>query len=100
MKKVKIMLLSLLVLAVAGGAMAFNVRFNQQFCTTVAIQDSDTQQYTCPEPPNACKLTQAAQISTNLTIIPICTTITSGIVGFECLGVNSCRIPTRIVADH
>jgi len=37
MKKVKIMLLSLLVLAVAGGAMAFNAKFNQSFCTTATI---------------------------------------------------------------
>lgn len=34
MKRVKLMLLSLLVLGVVGGAMAFKVKFSADYCTT------------------------------------------------------------------
>lgn len=37
MKKVKVMLLSLLVFAVVGGALAFKAKFDQEFCTAPAV---------------------------------------------------------------
>lgn len=49
MKKVKIMLLSLLVWAVVGGTLAFKVKFGNSYCTTPA--DANTCRFnarTCP----------------------------------------------------
>jgi hypothetical protein len=37
MKKVKIMLMSMAVLAIIGGALAFKARFTQTYCTLTAI---------------------------------------------------------------
>lgn len=38
MKKVKIMLMSILLLAVVGGALAFKAKYTADFCTTLARQ--------------------------------------------------------------
>lgn len=45
MKRIKFMLLSLALVAVIGGALAFNVKNSNRFCTTLA-QDPGTG-YTC-----------------------------------------------------
>jgi hypothetical protein len=41
MKKVKIMLLSLALFAVVGGALAFKAKYNKSFCTTDAYWNQD-----------------------------------------------------------
>jgi hypothetical protein len=55
MKKVKIMLLSLTLIAVVGGALAFKVnKFDQNYCTTVPWQEG-SDKYCTYDPPIALK---------------------------------------------
>ena len=92
------MLLSLLILAVAGGTMAFKVKFSDQFCTTVAQQDP-TANYFCASAIFACPLLKNVMPTNNPSVIPVCTTSTSGIVGAECVGKVDCTILTRLIID-
>jgi hypothetical protein len=48
MKKVKLMLLSLSVLSVVGGALAFTAKTGTQYCTTIVDQISDCAGLPCP----------------------------------------------------
>ena len=50
MKRVKLMLLSLTLVAVVGGALAFKAKSGQRFCTTFAQQFSPGGAYTCVDP--------------------------------------------------
>jgi hypothetical protein len=47
MKKIKIMLLSLALFAVVGGALAFKAKFNTKFCTAAYVQGG-SKPSTCP----------------------------------------------------
>lgn len=49
MKKVKLMLLSLSILAVVGGALAFTVKSGDQFCTAPAAINSNCPSLNCPD---------------------------------------------------
>lgn len=72
MKKVKLMLLSLSILAVVGGALAFAAKTGIQFCIAPTILDSNGN-ITCPSfCPNLGKL-KSGPVTSN-----VCTTITSG----------------------
>lgn len=55
MKKVKMMLLSLLVLAVVGGTLAFKAKFNRTFCFTDSTQNG-AGEWVCPENPVCAEL--------------------------------------------
>lgn len=74
MKRIKIMLMSLLVFAVAGGALSFKVKFMECYCTTLARQVGQSfvctyvngQNLFCPNPALNRTLTNQG--------IPVCTT--------------------------
>ena len=90
MKKVKIMLLSLLVLAVAGGAMAFKAKRLFAYCTTATVNN------VCPASPSSCGFINRKTITTDLSITPVCTTAT---VAGTCTGVTNCVNFTRLKTD-
>lgn len=48
MKKVRIMLMSLLLLAVVGGALAFKVKFDVEYCTAAATNGTCPSGKLCP----------------------------------------------------
>jgi len=48
MKRIKLMLLSLSLFAVVGGALAFKARFNTDFCTTATIPGVSPASQFCP----------------------------------------------------
>ena len=95
MKKVKIMLLSLLVLAVAGGAMAFKTRFLSNYCVTLAQQDINGNFFCNPNPPS-CRLSISVTTTIDITLIPLCTTA-KPVTG--CTGVTSCTIKSSLKKD-
>ena len=53
MKKVKFMLLSLALVAVVGGALAFKAKSGNQFCTTLASTFGVAGAFTCVDPADA-----------------------------------------------
>lgn len=53
MKKVKIMLTSIALLALVGGALAFKAKFSTSYCTTNTILDAQGA-VTCPVSPGSC----------------------------------------------
>lgn len=69
MKKIKLMLLSLTVLATVGAALAFNVKGTERFCTAAPNTNG-----TCP---NACPNDRTGNFITGQPFI--CTTPTSGL---------------------
>jgi hypothetical protein len=82
MKKIKIMLLSLSILAVVGGALAFTVKIGNPFC--VATTTSST---TCPtDCPDLAKIKTTTDPN-----VYLCTTTTSGIPGSECTSGTLCN---------
>jgi hypothetical protein len=93
MKKVKIMLLSLLVLAVVGGAMAFNARTTTKFCTIAPNQDGS-----CPTSPASCPITATTQKVTTGTGLTVCYTTDLGQFN-DCSGVTTCTTKVTITAD-
>ena len=48
MKNVKMMLLSLALFAVVGGALAFKAKFKTNYCTTTATPGADNSSLFCP----------------------------------------------------
>ena len=50
MKKVKLMLVSLSILAVVGAALAFKARVNPQICTAPTVNGTCPANYFCPTP--------------------------------------------------
>ena len=86
MKKVKIMLLSLALIAVVGGALAFKSKLGSTFCTAPAYGSSSTQFYcdfdTDPNP-NVTVLTTTACVNA---IIDGVTTAGTGICTSPALG--------------
>jgi len=83
MKKVKLMLVSLSVLAIVGAALAFNVKGDQRFCTAATV-NSSCQNVFCPSDKTGDPL--AGQPF-------ICTTPTSGIVATPCKNAVGATLP-------
>jgi hypothetical protein len=50
MKKLKIMLLSLALFAVVGGALAFKAKFSRDFCVTEVTGSAICSEQVCPNP--------------------------------------------------
>jgi hypothetical protein len=80
MKKIKFMLLSLALVAVVGGALAFKARYHTTFCTTFATRVDADHPWTCQIEgqavltcPTITTTTVAAPV--NDQIQPVCTTI-------------------------
>lgn len=96
MKKVKIMLLSLLVLAVVGGALAFNAnaKFERSYCTTPPWQDASGQLF-CTTNPGSCPLLIEKTTTSGIGQL-LCTTTP---VGGSCVGVANCTISSKIKTD-
>jgi hypothetical protein len=79
MKKVKLMLLSLSVLAVVGGALAFTAKQTFRYCTAPTVSGQQCKNIACP--------TENARITTVDPTIFVCTAATIG--GSQpCSGVN------------
>jgi hypothetical protein len=102
MKNVKIMLMSLALLAVAGGVLAFKAKFTRKYCTTIAVFSDDQQKYTCPivAPPSgdACPLLAGSTTTVDPGLI-VCTTITNGVVASPCANVVNCNVVTTVKTD-
>lgn len=75
MKRVKLMLVSLSVLAVVGGALAFNTKGSNKFCT--ALPDNGA----CP---NSCPNFNSKGLATTGVTKAMCTTFTSGSTDTPC----------------
>jgi hypothetical protein len=88
MKRVKLMLLSLTVLAVVGGALAFNVKGITKYCT--ASPDSFGN---CPA---TCVNYQPNGLQFNAPSPLICTTTTSGINIRPCKDANLNDLPCTL----
>lgn len=98
MKKIKFMLLSLALVAVVGGALAFKAKTGQHFCTTFAIDypTDGNVTFTCIDPnlgqPRALKCTSyLTEFTTGGTGDWVCTTTDDGQGG--CSGNLNCLAP-------
>ena len=69
MKKLKIMLLSLALFAVVGGALAFKARYSRNWCVVQTTDACDAAGLKCPI------ASQQFDINTNATDKPFCTTL-------------------------
>jgi hypothetical protein len=83
MKKVKLMLVSLSVLAVVGGALAFTAKSGTQFCSTLADQSSVCANFTCPNLAKIKATTDAVFICTAQSVDNVCN---PGGVTVQCAG--------------
>jgi hypothetical protein len=91
MKKVKLMLLSLSVLAVVGGALAFTAKTGSKFCVVPTTSSS-----LCPANcPNYISITDPIK-STDF----VCTTITTGTLGSECTLSSGAPKPCGLVTPQ
>lgn len=107
MKKVKIMLLSLALFAVVGGALAFKAKFDQSFCTNDAYFDQVAGTYYCSFKPVGAATT--TKLCPNLVqnsfytdasgVLKVCTTTTNGIPASPCNNVV-CETPTWTIAHN
>lgn len=89
MKKIKIMLMSLALFAIVGGALAFKARFNQAFCTANPINGS------CPIGKKCPNLAFPSAINPAGPVGPFCTTTA---VGGACNQNTAClnQAPVRL----
>ena len=99
MKKVKFMLLSLALIAVVGGALAFKAKFSTTFCTTFARQNAGN--YFCTAANGAalaCPTTYTGTV--DIQAASGATTICTADVGSDqkC-GVNCINVLTSITTD-
>ena len=112
MKKVKIMLLSLALFAVVGGALAFKAKHTKQYCTTDAYWNGNAQSpvYYCSFDQGgalgitttSCGLSPILSTTVNaLGVQKFCTTPPSP--DFTCTdgagGAIACTIKTTLIAD-
>jgi hypothetical protein len=102
MKRIKIMLLSLALFAVVGGALAFKAKFTKTFCTTNAILNAGV--YTCIDPANNKVLTCPTKVVLSTTdptpgATPAFCTTTVNALG-QCPGVDCAQIPTSVIVNH
>lgn len=102
MKRVKIMLMSLLLLAVVGGALAFKAKFNIKYCTTNAVLNPQ-QVLTCPALVgrfcvDADQYSIAAQDPVQPSIENVCYTTTNG--NDNCGQHQDCRTKTTLTEDN
>jgi hypothetical protein len=102
MKKIKFMLMSLALVAVVGGALAFKAKFDQTFCTTNAIQQANGV-FTCSDATGA-RLTcptsfDAKQLDPNHAAgdVPFCSAVYDEVEG--CVGNPCFEAPTSIKGD-
>jgi hypothetical protein len=97
MKKIKIMLLSLVLLAVTGGILGSKAKFTHKYCTTNPIVVNGIP--TCPFPPQACELLPNVT-TTNFNGVRVCLTETNGNASTPCLGVTNCTTLRKIINDQ
>jgi hypothetical protein len=103
MKKIKFMLLSLALVAVVGGALAFKARYHVPICTTFAQRANAASPWTCQiagQDILTCPDPIATTVDEPGTDRPVCTTLqvngTCGAVGHE----FQCDLPTKtLVTD-
>lgn len=95
MKKTKIMLLSLLVLVIGGGALAIkaNKKFNKEFCATTAGQLGGV--FYCTTNPVSCPLLENVETAGHLGFISCITPIPPG----GCTAITSCTTLAFLIDD-
>lgn len=93
MKKIKIMMLSLALFAIIGGALAFKAKFDQTFCTNLAYFNASGDYYCTFKPigvqttTKLCPNLAANSMYTDVSgILKVCTTTTNGDPGAPCNG--------------
>ena len=98
MKKLKIMLLSLALFAVVGGALAFKAKYTSSYCTIRA--DFDGSAWSCPSTPGvpqACALFQTITTTTG-SGIRFCTTNVNA--GGTCVGKTTCTTLNKFIDNQ
>ncbi|OQP54340.1 hypothetical protein A4H97_22930 [Niastella yeongjuensis] len=79
MKKVKIMLMSMALIAVVGGALAFKAKYTQRYCTTLASPAGFCKDLACPNGPFSPSTTGSGSNVICTTIVPA-----GGCLGIQC----------------
>jgi hypothetical protein len=98
MKKVKIMLLSLALFAVVGGALAFKAKFSNKYCVTFTIKNAQGQPACDLVNPQACAFQDAVTTTAGVGL-RLCTTATNGNAAAPCTGITTCTTLSKIVND-
>lgn len=101
MKRVKIMLLSLLVLATVGGVLAFKAKFESDYCSAPAVQQAGGA-WVCPA--GCPNYTTNSQIIASTTNNRFCTTVSNGVATRPCKNANdvvtNCVTPVLGLEDN
>jgi hypothetical protein len=98
MKRIRMMLLSLALFAVVGGALAFKAKYTRTFCTTSATLNAGV--FTCIDPVNNKVLTCPTTVNfSTIDIAPgatpaFCTTTVNALG--QCPGVACGKTPTSV----
>lgn len=87
MKKIKIMLLSLLLLAVVGGVLAFKAKFVRTYCTTLPIANGSGQ-LVCPTTTICPEMLNSTSIGGFGTAVTLC--VTQKPFGVNCNQISAC----------
>lgn len=96
MKKVKIMLLSLLVLAAVSAVLAFHTKFNRTYCYTDSVQIAGGE-WTCPFTTSCSTLVSATTQGGFGNAVTLC--ITPKPLGVNCSQVRTCITLTTVKRD-
>jgi hypothetical protein len=101
MKRIKMMLLSLALFAVVGGALAFKAKFGQLLCATDAILNAGV--YTCIDPASnkllTCPVTvELSTIDLRPGAIPSFCTTWRHFLG-KCPGAACGQVPTSLIPN-
>jgi hypothetical protein len=100
MKKIKIMLLSLALFAVVGGALAFKAKFNKTYCTTLSIANP-AGGFFCPDAADKVCV-QLDNYSTQVILNKPTTTYcyTEKPFGIACDAITTCDFITTLTKDN
>lgn len=103
MKRIKIMLLSIALLAVVGGALAFKAKFNTSYCYTTSTF-VEGEGFTCLTSVELEELGRFCSTTTQLTtlgvVIPEFTCYTETIPGIPCNQRTDCSIYISTKTDN
>jgi hypothetical protein len=95
MKKLRIMLLSLALFAIVGGALAFKAKFDTDYCTTNTIPDGSGG-FTCPASPDVCLILENSTTLVGDEPATFCTTVAPA---GGCANVVDCKTSTTLYSD-
>ena len=97
MNKVKIMLLSLFVLATAGGTMALKVKFLHNYCVTSPLSNGQGG-WVCQSNPSFCVMFPNVTTTNRPGVFPYCITSTNPATG-DCEEVTNCNQLAKLIQN-